>query len=342
MKATFTLARSRALRELQLQQGFTVNDGKNVIGSAFPAEFVSETQLKKLQNAGAMLLLSPARAAVLNLKPQYGALAVDSRKYNLKQLWALVAGNHPQKPLQMIPPKQAAQLIALAKQAGVLPALFWIPDTPIADSFSLPLAALMHEAPAGIVRGETVALPIEEAENTSLTSFRTEHGTGVHLALVIGDVSKSKAPLVRVHSSCVTGDLLGSMRCDCGGQLQKALKKMKDETAGILLYLYQEGRDIGITSKLRAYALQERGADTFSANQQLGFEEDERDFSVARAILKSLGYTKIRLLTNNPDKIKSFDGSGIQVVERVALHTGDNIHNHHYIDTKKKKRGHLL
>ena len=149
------------------------------------------------------------------------------------------------------------------------------------------------------------------------------------------------APLVRVHSSCVTGDLLGSLRCDCGSQLQLALSQMKEAGAGILLYLHQEGRGIGITSKLRAYALQERGLDTFAANEQLGFSEDERDFSIAGELLKALGHTRIRLLTNNPDKIDAFDVSGITITERLPLITPSNTHNHAYLEAKKIKRGHL-
>jgi GTP cyclohydrolase II len=142
-----------------------------------------------------------------------------------------------------------------------------------------------------------------------------------------------------VHSSCVTGDLLGSLRCDCGGQLQAALARMKEAASGVLLYLNQEGRGIGISSKLKAYALQEQGLDTFAANQQLGFEEDERDFSLAAHILQALNIRKIRLLTNNPEKVDAFVESPITVTERLPLVMDHNAHNHAYLAAKKMRHG---
>jgi GTP cyclohydrolase II len=164
----------------------------------------------------------------------------------------------------------------------------------------------------------------------------------VHLALCIGDWQKQAAPLVRAHSSCVTGDILGSLRCDCGDQLHLALDLMKKEGSGILLYLHQEGRGIGISSKLRAYKLQEQGLDTFAANTQLGYHEDERDFSIAAVMLTALGISHIRLLTNNPEKLASFEESNITITQRVPLIAATGEHNANYIDAKAKKHGHLF
>lgn len=342
MKTAQSLDRARAIRELQLQQPLVVDGGKTGTGSAFAAEFLTEAAWKRLKKYRPVLLLSAARARVLGLKPQQQVAAIDAAALGLKDIWQLAAGAQKKKNIAHIPsPKQGSALIALAKQAGVLPALIWLPGHREKGALAFSAAALAAAEPAEVLKGETVSLPIHGREDTTLTSFRTRIGTGVHLALVIGAVPKNKAPLVRVHSSCVTGDLLGSQRCDCGSQLSMALERLKEES-GILLYLYQEGRDIGITSKLRAYALQEKGMDTFAANQQLGFEEDERDFCIAAAILKSLGVKKIRLMTNNPDKIKSFEASGISVAQRVPLVAQGTAHSHHYIAAKKNKGGHLF
>ncbi|NVJ67129.1 MAG: GTP cyclohydrolase II, partial [Gammaproteobacteria bacterium] len=146
----------------------------------------------------------------------------------------------------------------------------------------------------------------------------------------------------RIHSECLTGDALFSLRCDCGFQLNAALKKIADAGAGVLLYLRQEGRGIGLTNKIRAYSLQDQGMDTVEANEHLGFGADERDFKVAANALEQLGIEQIRLMTNNPRKVSSMVEAGIKVAERVALQFGENPHNEEYLSTKKSKLGHLL
>ena len=147
---------------------------------------------------------------------------------------------------------------------------------------------------------------------------------------------------MRLHSQCVTGDILGSLKCDCGPQLQAALKQMKDAGGGILLYLAQEGRDIGLLNKIRAYALQDAGLDTVDANHRLGFEADERVFSPAAAMLKALGVTTIKLMTNNPDKLGQLGKYGITINQRISLSLPANPHNHDYLETKKMRTGHLI
>ena len=185
-------------------------------------------------------------------------------------------------------------------------------------------------------------LPIEAGGMGRLHVFRPMNGSEEHYALQIGKPPQSKPVLVRIHSACFTGDVLGSLKCDCGLQLKSALRQMGVSGSGILLYLNQEGRGIGLANKMRAYSLQNEGFDTVEANHRLGFEDDERDFRVAASILKDLGITNIQLMTNNPDKIFMMERNGITVSDRVALTCNLNKHNQAYMATKAKKSGHLL
>jgi 3,4-dihydroxy 2-butanone 4-phosphate synthase/GTP cyclohydrolase II len=164
------------------------------------------------------------------------------------------------------------------------------------------------------------------------------------LAYVVGDLTKSEAPLVRMHSSCFTGDLLASLRCDCGDQLHMALQTISDHGAGVLVYLPQEGRGIGLVEKIKAYALQDEGHDTVDANLILGHKVDSREYGVGIQILKDLGLTKIRLLTNNPKKIDAFLSGGfdLQVVDQIPIHPPVHEHNEKYLATKRDKLGHTL
>ncbi len=173
-------------------------------------------------------------------------------------------------------------------------------------------------------------------------AFQNEVDGESHIALVKGEIDPDRPTLVRVHSGCVTGDVFHSNRCDCGEQLQAALRRIEAEQHGVLLYLNQEGRGIGMVNKLRAYALQDEGKDTVQANLALGFGADLRDYGIGAQILVRLGLKKIRLMTNNPRKIVGIDGYGIEVVERVALETTPHEKNVHYLQTKKAKLGHLL
>jgi GTP cyclohydrolase II len=162
-----------------------------------------------------------------------------------------------------------------------------------------------------------------------------------HVVLSLGDLT-GEPPLVRVHSECLTGDALFSLRCDCGAQLESALVRIAEAGRGAVLYLRQEGRGIGLGNKIKAYALQDQGADTVEANHQLGFPADAREYSLAVDLLKELGLTRIRLMTNNPRKLDALRADGIEVVERVALESGRNPHNEAYLDAKARKLGHWL
>ncbi|MEM9524759.1 MAG: GTP cyclohydrolase II [Pseudomonadota bacterium] len=185
-------------------------------------------------------------------------------------------------------------------------------------------------------------VPLEVSRAGRIHVFRPQNGGEEHYAVEIGRPPRSAPILVRLHSACLTGDLLGSLKCDCGPQLKASLQQMAAEGSGLLLYLNQEGRGIGLANKMRAYALQDQGFDTVDANHRLGFEDDERDFRIGASLLKSLGVESIRLLTNNPAKITMMESQGIHVVERVPLKTGRNPFNEKYLNTKAEKSGHIL
>ncbi len=192
-----------------------------------------------------------------------------------------------------------------------------------------------------IKREVEVRLPTDFGDFTAV-AYTNEVDDKEHVALVKGTINPDEPVLVRVHSECLTGDVFHSHRCDCGPQLASALKQIDENGSGVLLYMRQEGRGIGLINKLRAYKLQEQGMDTVEANLQLGFGADLRDYGIGAQILKDLGVEKIRLLTNNPRKIKGLEGYGLQVVERVALQMLENIDNTRYLHTKREKLGHLL
>ncbi len=176
----------------------------------------------------------------------------------------------------------------------------------------------------------------------TMVGFEDESSGKEHVALVYGDVAGSAAVLARVHSECLTGDALFSLRCDCGFQLQEALKRISEEGCGVLLYLRQEGRGIGLLNKIRAYHLQDGGADTVEANERLGFAADMRDYSMCLPMLEHLGVQQVRLMTNNPRKVKALEQYGVPVSEREPLQVGKNRHNEQYLATKMGKLGHMM
>jgi GTP cyclohydrolase II len=197
-------------------------------------------------------------------------------------------------------------------------------------------------APANLVDYVTsCTLPTPWAQFT-LHAF-VEHATGKeHLAMTLGDLAAGEPPLARIHSECLTGDVMFSQRCDCGAQLEGALKRIADEGRGILLYLRQEGRGIGLVNKIRAYRLQEAGADTVEANLQLGFHADARNYELVQPMLAQFGVKQVRLMTNNPRKIDALNKLGIGVAERVPLLVNRNAFNNNYLNTKEAKLGHMM
>jgi len=192
-----------------------------------------------------------------------------------------------------------------------------------------------------VERVETVNLPTEYGDFT-LHLYRSKLDGQHHLALVAGEISGRSTVLVRVHSECLTGDVFGSFRCDCGPQLRQAMRQVSEAGTGVILYMRQEGRGIGLPAKIKAYKLQEQGYDTVEANQKLGFGMDQREYGIGAQILADLGLKKIRLLTNNPRKLVGLEGYGLKIVEQVSIKVKPNPHNARYLETKRTKLGHLL
>jgi 3,4-dihydroxy 2-butanone 4-phosphate synthase/GTP cyclohydrolase II len=192
-----------------------------------------------------------------------------------------------------------------------------------------------------VERVETVRMPTQYGD-FQLHLYRAETDGKHHVALVFGEVAGDEPSLVRVHSECLTGDVFGSLRCDCGPQLQQALRQIADSGRGVLVYMRQEGRGIGLVSKIRAYKLQEQGYDTVQANLKLGYGMDLREYGIGAQILADLGVRKIRLLTNNPRKVVGLEGYGLEIVDQVPIRIRPNPHNRRYLRTKREKLGHLL
>ena len=192
-----------------------------------------------------------------------------------------------------------------------------------------------------VERGEEVEMPTEHG-SFRLIPFRQKSNGLEHVALIKGEWKEGEPLLVRVHSSCMTGDIFGSRRCDCGEQLHKAMEEIDREGKGVLLYLNQEGRGIGLMAKIAAYKLQEEGYDTVDANVHLGYDPDQRDYGVGAQILRQLGVTKMRLLTNNPVKRVGLEAYGLEIVENVPIETTPNPYNERYLHTKQERMGHTL
>lgn len=192
-----------------------------------------------------------------------------------------------------------------------------------------------------VEKGETANLPTKYGD-FKIIPFRQLSNGLEHVALVKGEWEENEPILVRVHSSCVTGDIFGSLRCECGDQLHKAMEMVEKEGKGVIIYLIQEGRGIGLMNKIKAYSLQEQGLDTVDANLQLGFNADERDYGVGASILREIGVRKMRLISNNPVKRIGLEGYGLEIVENVGIEVGINKYNEHYMQTKKERMGHNL
>ena len=192
-----------------------------------------------------------------------------------------------------------------------------------------------------VERIETVKMPTEYGD-FDLYLYRSRVDGQHHLALVRGDVTGKEKVLVRVHSECLTGDVFGSCRCDCGPQLHQAMRQVSEAGQGVIVYMRQEGRGIGLAPKIQAYKLQEQGYDTVEANEKLGYGKDLREYGLGAQILVDLGLKKIRLLTNNPKKVVGLEGYGLKIVEQVPIKVKSNPHNERYLETKRKKMGHLL
>ncbi len=240
----------------------------------------------------------------------------------------------------------ACAALELARLAGILPA-FLVAPAPVEEVQPVRAADLAAWKDTGrLAIASRARLPVETCEDAEIVAFRALDDVREHVALVIGQHNGDRAPLVRLHSECLTGDILGSLKCDCGPQLQAALRAMAAEAGeggwGVLLYMRQEGRGIGLVNKLRAYRLQDQGFDTVDANNRLGLPTEARDFPVAARMLDLLGVRAIRLMTNNPAKVAALEEVGVTVAERVPHRLPPNPHNARYLDTKRDRTGHLL
>lgn len=311
-------------------------------------------RLLRQEASSLRLVITPERAAALGLEHKGKTVAFSLHRVGAAAVHRLInpepqpaAGMRGLRSARLLPPAALdAPALSLAKTAGLLPAVVLAPVRPARQQDLVRVRtadiAALARASGRVRAGNPVPLPLAGAEDARVIAFEAPYATGTHLAIVIGRPEKQRAPYVRVHSSCLTGDLLGSLRCDCGGQLQEALRLIKEQKHGVLVYLHQEGRGIGIANKLRAYRLQDAGLDTVEANEHLGYAEDERSYDAAGAILKHLGLTRVALLTNNPAKIDALGKNGIVVEKRLPLALPSNPHNRAYLAAKKKRLGHLL
>ncbi len=344
---------ARALSDLRLGLPIVLDGGSERVLMA-AAEVISPDRLSALRALGtAHVAVTARRASVLNAMVYDGDLTRIVLPDSADQRWLSAMAdpsqdlNYPAKgPFQALRGGDAAaerSALKLCKQARLLPAAVIVRAPEVLPegllhydiSQEMPLVSALNHITAARV-------PLAAARETRLHVFGHGADFAEHYAVEIGQPSRSKPVLCRLHSACLTGDILGSLKCDCGPQLNAALDQLAQEGSGVLLYLNQEGRGIGLTNKLRAYALQDQGYDTVEANHRLGFEDDERNLTIGADILTQMGFTQARLMTNNPAKVARMEQAGIEVVERVAHRYGQTEDNAGYLATKAAKSGHLL
>jgi GTP cyclohydrolase II len=356
---------AKAITALRRGEPVLIRD-ETVSVLAIAAELVSEGNLRRLRQGSShspRVVLTRRRAVALGLAAREdlsGAVTISVAPEmpaavirNLAEPGASLGAEPPGFGPQPVPAKGGAlAAVALAKLASLLPAALVLRVGPAeaallarrGDLAALDAAAIFkrHAAAAGLTRVAEARVPLADAENARLIAFRPGDGGVEHLAIVIGAPDPAAPVLVRLHSECFTGDLLASLRCDCGDQLRGAIAAIAEAGGGVLLYLAQEGRGIGLVNKLRAYQLQDAGFDTLDANEQLGFDADERVYLPAAEMLRQLGFVTIRLLTNNPEKLAALQRYGIRITERVPHVFPSNGHNARYLRTKAVRSGHLL
>ncbi len=359
----------RALAELRRGAAVVLADetGEGAAALVMAAETAGEsddaTALIAAMGTAPACIVPAGRAAALGLDAK-GARAVAIRAAGDRALTldtgfvlalAGVEGACPGRDAMVTTPADAVQdsAVELVKLARLLPAALVTriagDSAAIAAAHDVPRVTagaiaeyrlLVDDGPVRLVTSAPV--PLDGAENAEIFAFRPADGGKEHLAIVIGRPATDRPVLLRIHSECFTGDLLGSLRCDCGEQLRGAIRTIAAAGGGILLYLAQEGRGIGLVNKLRAYRLQDAGFDTIEANERLGFDADERVYRPAATMLRALGFDAVRLLTNNPAKVDGLASCGIAIAERVPHAFPANGHNERYLRTKAVRAGHLL
>ena len=319
-------------------------------------------ELQAVSGVHPVLILAPTRAAAILRVPMSAdsaavAVTLPDSIGKIEVYQSLADPTAPQPKvrdvLRPIPaPALSNAALNLAKIGRLLPAILAVP-LPSDPAAIIASHGIVQVAAADVMEytgTEVVGLraitsadvPLNGAPDSRVVAFRSQGSDLEHLAIVIGRPETQEAPLVRIHSECFTGDLLGSMRCDCGEQLRGAIRRMAEDGSGVLLYLAQEGRGIGLVNKLRAYGLQDRGLDTMDANRALGWGVDERNFLIGATMLRIMGITRVRLLTNNPDKLAAMTECGIEVAGREPHLYAPNGINDEYLATKAARFGHML
>ncbi|TWA95551.1 GTP cyclohydrolase II [Azospirillum brasilense] len=358
----------RATAALRRGEAVAIETADGSVGAAVSVESVAidaVQRLVQLTGAAPVLAVTRRRATVLKLMGEgTGVVALSlPRCLTADEAHALADPEHrPDGDMPdsltataMDPGSRETAAVDLARLARLLPAAIVAPAAGHTGS----AAAWAAQHDLLLVRARDIAdyrvhvvrtlrrvaearVPLSGAENTSIAAFRPIDGGPEHLAIIVGNPVAGEPVLARLHSECFTGDLLGSLRCDCGQQLRGAIAEIARQGNGVLLYLAQEGRGIGLVNKLRAYRIQDRGFDTVDANEILGFEADERVYLPAAEMLRQLGFTAVRLMTNNPEKLRQLARCGIEVVERVPHIFPSNGHNEGYLRTKAERSGHMF
>lgn len=332
-------------KELGLEK--QVSDNTSILGTPFTVT------VDKLEGCSTGVSAADRAATILALADPKSTPQTFGRPGHINPLYAQDKGvlrraGHTEAAIdlaRLAGLQPAAALIEIMNEDGTMARMPQLMEK--AEKFGLKIIAIKDliayrlQKESIVEKGEEVSLPCTYG-NFRLIPFRQKSNGLEHFALIKGEWKKDEPILVRVHSSCVTGDILGSKRCDCGDQLHKALEMIEREGKGVLVYLNQEGRGIGLMAKVAAYKLQEQGYDTVDANLHLGFKADERDYGVGASILRELNVNKMRLMTNNPVKRVGLEGYGLEIDEIVPIETTPNEYNAHYLETKKNRMGHLL
>jgi GTP cyclohydrolase II len=351
------LTTERAVEELRRGRAIQLLEGDRwlLVAAVETIESPLLDRFKSLNVTGMRLLITAERSRAVGLTERTSSpMAISFPSgIELEELRSL-AGVESHVPiekalLRAAPAESPTNVEAgfrLAKLGRLLPALVAVETTQVLNAGVLKIRAqdIEHDSPSSLNNVNLISrarVPLLDAVDSEIVLFRQKNGFGEHLAIVIGGANAREVVPVRLHSACLTGDVLGSLRCDCGDQLKRAVGRMASVGGGVLLYLDQEGRGIGLANKLRAYALQDAGLDTVDADQHLGFLPDERSYDVAASMLHELGIKRIRLLTNNPSKISALTEHGIDVVGRLPLIAPVNSHNQRYLKAKLDRAGHL-
>jgi len=346
----------RALAEFRSNRPVMFSSQAGKFHIALPVDGLDAARLRAFDHlcapAKPKLVVTARRARALGIETNDPVALALPTHGGAEAICSLVADANSDEPAEVDGPtdSNAAAAIELAKIAQRLPALLIAEmDSPASVLIEPPLVVVPADAVMKFGRADLHSLeiaseakvPLQGGISTRFVVFRDSIGGG-SVAVIVGEPDFTKPVPVRLHSACLTGDVFGSSRCDCGDQLRLATKRLNEEGGGIVLYLEQEGRGLGLANKMRAYALQDEGLDTVDANTTLGFDDDERDYGIAAHMLQKLGCTRVYLMTNNPAKLDGLSGLGIEVVGRKPLHAPINAHNRRYMTAKAMRAGHKL